>query len=218
MDIIIGIIWDFAWWIIGIGVALCMIVVLFGILKYSMAQGDPQKAAGARATMFGGAFGVVALPVALIAFRIFFGDVIAPNTGVDAGFLEQNCDGILRAQLQARTNVVNEVQAAGLISAIQRDKSECDAANWMGTAPLKTSGTGVGCGVASPSPLVTRSIAAAKAKGYARTGGAIVLMFDVGTGDTQVKHLVKGSATLDGDDCWVYDPAAGGWHMGSSHE
>ena len=128
MDIIVGIIWDFAWWIIGIGVALCMVVVLFGILKYSMAQGDPQKAAGARATMFGGAFGVVALPVALIAFRIFFGDVIAPNTGVDAGFLEQNCDRILQSAVAgaAQRGECN-VQAKGLISAIQRDKSECDA-------------------------------------------------------------------------------------------
>ena len=200
MDIIVGIIWDFAWWIIGIGVALCMVVVLFGILKYSMAQGDPQKAAGARATMFGGAFGVVALPVALIAFRIFFGDVIAPNTGVDAGFLEQNCDGILRAQLQARTNVVNATQAAGLIGAIQRDKSECAPENWMGEgADVLTAPATGSCGLTSPSALVTRAVTAAgesATEGYARTGGAIVISFD--TTATHAEHLVGDGRRLLG--------------------
>ena len=213
MDIIIGIIWDFAWWIIGIGVALCMVVVLFGILKYSMAQGDPQKAAGARATMFGGAFGVVALPVALIAFRIFFGDVIAPNTGVDAGFLEQNCDRILRAQLQARRNVVTKPQAVGLIGAIQRDKSECAAENWMGpaTTALKAPDD-ESCGLIPASALVERAVGSASVAanaGYSRTGGAIVISFD--TTATHAEHLV---GTEDG--CWVFDPSAGQWHLGTN--
>ena len=215
MDIIVGIIWDFAWWIIGIGVALCMVVVLFGILKYSMAQGDPQKAAGARATMFGGAFGVVALPVALIAFRIFFGDVIAPNTGVDAGFLEQNCDRILQAQLQARPSVVTKPQAVGLIGAIQRDKSECAKENWMGTATaaLKVpASANTNCGLTTASALVKRAVTSAKSTngaGYARTGGAIVISFD--TAAAQAAHLVG-----DVDACWVFDPSAGQWHLGSN--
>ena len=213
MDIIIGIIWDFAWWIIGIGVALCMVVVLFGILKYSMAQGDPNKAAGARATMFGGAFGVVALPVALIAFRIFFGDVIAPNTGVDAGFLEQNCDRILQAQLQARPSVVTRPQAVGLIGAIQRDKSECAPENWMGPADgALVSPTHANCGLTTASALVHRAVAAAdSAGGYARTGGAIVIAFNTDD-DGQADHLVAGE-----DGCWVFDPSAGRWHLGTNH-
>ena len=210
MDLIIGIIWDFAWWIIGIGVALCMVVVLWGIIRYSMAQGDPSKAASARATMFGGAFGVVALPVALIAFRIFFGDVIAPNTGVDASFLEQNCDGILRAQLQARSNVTTADHAKGLIAAIQSSKSECAKENWMNTPTLE--GTGAAppvtaddrCGYANTVASVDRATTAAGTDGFGRIGGAIVIQFDTG----QAKHLTES------DNCWVYDPSGGGWHIG----
>ena len=219
MDLIIGIIWDFAWWIIGIGVALCMLVVLFGIIKYSMAQGDPNKAAGARATMFGGAFGVVALPVALIAFRIFFGDVIAPNTGVDASFLEQNCDGTLRVQLQARTNVLNAAHAKGLIAAIQRDKSDCAKENWMGDRTLAVAAVATGkkttaaaCGHPNPSSGIVRAATAAGAgtgavNGFARVGGVIVIAFDT----AQAKHLAAAS-----DNCWIYDPSGGGWYMGPS--
>ena len=217
MDLIIGIIWDFAWWIIGIGVALCMLVVLFGIIKYSMAQGDPNKAAGARATMFGGAFGVVALPVALIAFRIFFGDVIAPNTGVDASFLDQNCDGVLRAQLQARGNVTTEDHAKGLISAIQTGKSDCSKDNWMNVPALVLKAGTVGAGGAgitaaacahpNPSPTIKRAVTAAIDQGFGRVGGAIVIALDT----RQAKHLLPGI-----DNCWIFDPAGGGWYIGAS--
>ena len=208
MDLIIGIIWDFAWWIIGIGVALCMIVVLFGIIKYSMAQGDPNKAAGARATMFGGAFGVVALPVALIAFRIFFSDVIAPNTGVDAGFLEENCDGTLRAQLQAKSDVVINTHAAGLIKSIQAQKSGCAAENWMGAAsPLKATSVtdAVTCGLTlTGSALRASAVTETKATGFGRVGGAILIQFDI----TKATHIAAAEA------CWAYDPSGGGWQYG----
>ena len=163
--------------------------------------------------MFGGAFGVVALPVALIAFRIFFGDVIAPNTGVDAGFLEQNCDRILRAQLQARPNVVTKPQAEGLIGAIQRDKSECAPENWMGPADgalVAPTTADTGCGLTTASALVKRAVKAAEhsaGDGYARTGGVIVIAFQVGAG--QAEHLDS-----DVDGCWVFDPSAGRWHLG----
>ena len=48
MAIVIGIIFDFMWWIIGIGVAICMLVILWGIIKYATSQGDPSRASGAR--------------------------------------------------------------------------------------------------------------------------------------------------------------------------
>ena len=130
----------------------------------------------------------MALPVALIAFRIFFGDVIAPNTGVDAGFLEQNCDRILRAQLQARRDVVTVAQAKGLIGAIQRDKSECAPENWMGPATTALfAPSDATCGLTAASALVIRTVAAADTGGgYSRTGGAIVISFktaDAGQAD-----------------------------------
>ena len=203
MALIIGVIWDFAWWIIGIGVALCMVVVLFGIIKYSLAQGDPRKAAGARATMFGGAFGVVALPVALIAFRIFFSDVIAPNTGVDASFLEQNCDDFLRVQLEARRNVVTAAHAKGLIAAIQSSKSECAKENWMGNSGAALSGNNRICGLVE-TPRLGRA-KAVMSDGFGRVGGVIVVGFNL----AEAKHL---TAT---DNCWIYNPGGGGWHLGS---
>lgn len=211
MDLIIGIVWDFAWWIIGIGVAVCMIIVLFGIIRYSMAQGDPNKAAGARATMFGGAFGVVALPVALIAFRIFFGDVIAPNTGVDASFLEQNCDGTLRVQLQAKTQVVTPGHAESLITAIQNQKSDCGEETWMGTGTrIKTTAaaTAVTCGVTDMVGSLKRAsqATATGTQGFARLGGAIVIQFVAANAD----HLPTDEV------CWAYDPAGGGWQYGSA--
>ena len=214
MALILGIIWDFAWWIIGIGVAVCMIVVLWGIIRYSTAQGDPSKAAGARATMFGGAFGVVALPVALIAFRIFFGDVIAPNTGVDASFLEQDCDATLRAQLQARANVTTAAHAVGLIAAIQSSKSECSPTNWMNTPELLdlegTAGTDVTlvnrCGYVNTVASVDRAANAARTGGFGRVGGAIVIQFAA-----ESDHAAHLTAT---DQCWIYDPTGGGWYIG----
>ena len=215
MDLIIGFIFDFGWWITGIGVLICMIVGLWGVVRWSKAQGDSGKGGGARLAMFGGGIGVVAVPVALIAFRIFSADVIDQH----AGLLPENCDGKFREQLQMRPNVTTAADAKGLMAAMHSSlQGRCAAYKWMGRAntaltatlkdPLAASGAGDSCGYMTASALVKRAVKAAMTDGYARIGGAIVIAFDVSS--THADHL---DAAVD--SCWIFDSSSG-WHVGGN--
>ena len=96
MGLIIDFILDFGWWITGMGVVVCMIVGLWGFVRWSKAKGDSGKGGGARLAMFGGGIGVVAAPVSLILFRIVFADVFDPYPGAGSPVLDVPCDVRLR--------------------------------------------------------------------------------------------------------------------------
>ena len=140
--------------------------------------------------------------------RIFFADVVAPNTGIDPNLLEENCDDFLRAQLRSRGQVLNDAQAYALIKAIQVQKSGCGADGWMGAAdPFeKTVATCVATGESSNGLSRVRELVKDDdQRGFGRIGGAIMLAFDV----DNAKHLPNDEA------CWSYDPQVGRWLFGT---
>ena len=131
MEIFIGIVWDVIVWMIPILCVILLGVLVWGIFRMGMSQGDPQRASGARTTITSAAIALVLLPLSLVGFRVIFADLISPNTGVDSGIFDRDCNRILMAQLVARANVRNEGTAQGLARAIQSQVAECASEFWL---------------------------------------------------------------------------------------
>ena len=51
MEIFIGIVWDVIVWMIPILCTILLGVLVWGIFRMGMSQGDPQRASGARTTI-----------------------------------------------------------------------------------------------------------------------------------------------------------------------
>lgn len=131
MEIIIGIIWDVILFVIPILCVILLGVLIFGIFRMGTSQGDAQRAAGARTTITTSLVALVLLPTVLVGFRVIFADIISPNTGVDAGVFERDCNRILMSQLTARVNVRSEKTVEGLARSIQSQVQECNPEFWL---------------------------------------------------------------------------------------
>ncbi len=209
MDIIINIIWDGGKWVVGIGAAVLVIALLISVARYGMSAGNPQSAASARAAMVACLFGLVALPSVLVGYRLFYADVIAPNTGSDVAVFEVSCNRILQRQLQARPNVDTKGEVDQLIRAIQLQKQDCAKDAWSLT-PLKSNAslctTPSNGDVATFLPLDSNIPLkeAVGAEGIGRAPGYIVVVFAHGSS----------SGLTAANDCWGYSADLGQWVAG----
>ncbi len=204
MEIIINTIWDGGKWVVGIGSAVLVIALLIGVARYGMSSGNPQSAASARAAMVACLFGLIALPSVLVGYRLFYADVIAPNTGSDVAAFEVSCNRILQRQLEARPNVDTEGELKALIRAIQLQKQDCNKDTWTLTPSKSNLGFCTGdiatfFEIGSTDPL-GKSVTT---QAIGRLPGYIVVVFDK-----------TDNALTTANDCWGYSADLGQWVAG----